>query len=238
MILHGAAPCSVAVKRAMIEWLGPIVYEYYAATEGFGAFVTPEVWLDHPGTVGKPPEDTVSIRGESGELLPAGEVGRVFLKSPGDDRFTYFKDDGKTRGAYDDAGEAFTLGDMGYLDEDGYLFLADRSADVIISGGVNVYPAEVDAVLLEHPAVGDAATIGIPDEEWGESVHSVVELREGYAPSEALAVEIRDFCRDHLAHFKCPRSVEFTETLPRHDTGKIYRRLLRDRYWAGRERRI
>jgi long-chain acyl-CoA synthetase len=127
---------------------------------------------------------------------------------------------------------------MGYLDEEGYLYLADRSADVIITGGVNVYPAEVDAVLLEHPAVGDAATIGVPDDEWGESVCSVVELRAGHAPSPELGDELIAFCRARLAHFKCPRTVEFSDALPRFDTGKIQRRVLRDRHWAGRERRI
>jgi long-chain acyl-CoA synthetase len=238
MILHGAAPCPVAVKRALIEWLGPIVYEYYAATEGFGAFVTPEVWLEHPGTVGKPEPGAVRVVGDDGEPLPPGEIGRLYLHAPGDDRFTYFKDDEKTQRAYDDSGEYFTLGDMGYLDEEGYLYLADRSADVIITGGVNVYPAEVDAVLLEHPAVGDAATIGVPDDEWGESVCSVVELRAGHAPSPELGDELIAFCRARLAHFKCPRTVEFSDALPRFDTGKIQRRVLRDRHWAGRERRI
>jgi long-chain acyl-CoA synthetase len=238
MILHGAAPCPVAVKQRLMEWLGPIVYEYYAATEGFGAFVAPEEWLAHPGTVGRPEPGAVRVLDEDGRPLPPGEVGRLYLHAPGDDRFTYYKDADKTGRAYDASGEYFTLGDMGYLDEDGFLYLCDRSADVIISGGVNVYPAEVDAVLLEHPAVADAATIGVPDEEWGESVRSVVELRPGHEPTPALADELVAFCRGRLAHFKCPRAVEFSEALPRHDTGKIYRRLLRDRYWQGRERRI
>ena len=238
MILHGAAPCPVAVKRSLLEWLGPIVYEYYAATEGFGAFVTPEVWLEHPGTVGKPDPDAVRVLGDHGEPLPSGEIGRLFLQAPGNDRFTYYKDDAKTKRAYDDSGGYFTLGDLGYLDTEGYLYLADRSGDVIISGGVNVYPAEVDAVLLEHPAVADAATIGVPDEEWGESVRSVVERRAGAPGDAALAAELVAFCRGRLAHFKCPRAVDFTDALPRHDTGKIYRRLLRERYWKDHGRRI
>ena len=238
MILHGAAPCPVAVKRSLLEWLGPIVYEYYAATEGFGAFVTPEVWLEHPGTVGRPEPDAVRVVGEDGEPLAAGEIGRLYLQAPRDDRFSYYKDDAKTKRAYDRSGGYFTLGDLGYLDAEGYLYLADRSADVIISGGVNVYPAEVDAVLLSHPAVADAATIGVPDEEWGESVRSVVQLRAGHCAGSALADELVAWCRARLAHFKCPRAVDFSDALPRHDTGKIYRRLVRERYWRDHDRRI
>ncbi len=238
MILHGAAPCPVAVKRRLIDWLGPIVYEYYAATEGWGAFVTSETWLERPGTVGLPEPGAIRILDDEGRELPAGEIGRIYLRAPEGDRFAYYKDEAKTRKAFDAEGTHFTLGDMGYLDEEGYLFLADRSADVIITGGVNVYPAEVDAALLEHPAVADAATIGIPDDEWGESVRSVVETRPGATPGPELARELIDFCRERLARFKCPRDVEFTDALPRHDTGKIYRRLLRDRYWEGRDRNI
>lgn len=142
--------------------------------------------------------------------------------------FRYFKDDGKTSAAY--RGEYFTLGDMGFMDEDGYLFLTDRSANLIISGGVNIYPAEVDAVLLEHPCVRDAATIGVPNEEWGEEVKAVVELAAGVAPSAELAAELIELCRERLAHYKCPRSVDFLDALPRHDNGKLYKRLLRERY--------
>jgi len=238
MILHGAAPCPVAIKGALMEWLGPIVYEYYAATEGWGSFVTPEVWLERPGTVGKPEDGQVRIAGESGDALPPGEVGKIYLRTPTHDRFKYHGDKAKTRGAYDSSGEYFTLGDVGYLDEQGYLYLTDRSADLIISGGVNIYPAEVDAVLLSHPAVADCATIGIPSEDWGEEVRAVVELRAGQVGTDALSGELTAFCRERLAHYKCPRGIDFTHTLPREDSGKIFRRRVREKYWSDRERKI
>jgi len=227
-VIHGAAPCPVDVKSRLIEWLGPVVYEYYAATEGAGTFVGPEEWLTKPGTVGKPADpDHVHILDEAGNRLPANEVGTVYLKAPAA-RFRYYKDDEKTAKSYRDT--HFTLGDHGYLDDDGYLFLTGRSAELIISGGVNIYPAEVDAVLLTHPAVGDAGTIGIPNRDWGEEVKSVVELRDGVSPSPELAAELMEWCRDRLAHYKCPRSVDFVDELPRHDNGKLYRRKLRELY--------
>jgi long-chain acyl-CoA synthetase len=238
MVLHGAAPCPVSVKRELIAWLGPVVYEYYAATEGWGAFVTPEEWLARPGTVGRPEPGAVRVLDEGGRELPPASVGLLYLRASEGDRFRYFKDDAKTLRAYDAAGTHFTLGDMGHLDAEGWLFLSDRSADVIITGGVNVYPAEVDAVLLQHPAVADAATVGVPDDEWGEAVRAVVELRAGHEPTPALAEALRAFCRERLAHFKCPRAVDFADALPRHETGKLQRRLVRERYWQGRERRI
>ncbi|MET0904148.1 MAG: AMP-binding protein [Acidimicrobiales bacterium] len=228
-VLHGAAPCPVPVKARIIEWLGPIVIEYYAATEGVGSFVDSETWLAHPGTVGRPfTEGQVIIGDEEGTSLPNGEIGLVYLRAPEATRFDYFKDAEKTAAAF--RGEYFTLGDVGYLDDEGYLYLTDRSANLIISGGVNIYPAEVDAVLLEHPAVGDAAVIGVPDDEWGEAVLAVIELRAGVQPAPALADELLEHCRDRLAHFKCPRQVEFVDTLPREDNGKIYKRRLRDAY--------
>jgi long-chain acyl-CoA synthetase len=235
-ILHGAAPCPVAVKQAMMDWLGPIVHEYYAATEGLGTHVTPDEWLERPGTVGKPEEQKVEVRDDNGRPAPSGEVGTVYIKSEEDLRFEYYKDSEKTAEAF--SGNYFTLGDMGYMDEDGYLYLADRTADLIISGGVNIYPAEVDAVLLGHPAVADVATIGIPNPEWGEEVRSVVELKPGYGPEDALAGELIEHCRNNLAHFKCPKAIDFTDKLPRHDTGKIYRRLVREPYWKDRRVKI
>jgi long-chain acyl-CoA synthetase len=230
-VLHGAAPCPVPVKRRIIEWFGPIVWEYYAATEGVGSFVDSATWLEHPGTVGRPylPEQVI-IGDEEGNPLPTGEIGLVYLKAPGPARFTYFKDEGKTSSIF--RGDYFTLGDVGYLDDDGFLHLTDRTANLIISGGVNIYPAEVDAVLLEHPSVGDAAVIGVPDEEWGEAVLAVIELKPEVEPSDALAGELLDYCREKLAHYKCPREVEFVATLPREDNGKIYKRRLRETYRA------
>jgi long-chain acyl-CoA synthetase len=231
-VLHGAAPCPVSVKHALIDWLGPIVWEYYAATEGTGSYVDSATWLQRPGTVGKPnPEGQVMIGDEDGVSLPAGEVGLVYLKAPDVGRFEYFKDQDKTTGAYRGT-DYFTLGDVGYLDEDGYLFLTDRSANLIISGGVNIYPAEIDAVLIEHRAVGDVATIGVPNDEWGDEVKAIVELQRGYEPSDELADELIAFCAERLAKFKCPRTVDFVDELPRQDNGKIYKRLLRDRYRA------
>ena len=229
-IAHGAAPCPVHVKKAMIDWVGPIVWEYYAATEGSGTSVESDEWLTKPGTVGKVPEGQVQIRDDDGNVVETGDVGTVYLKAPDEpeSRFEYYKDDEKTSKAY--SGNYFTLGDMGYVDEDGYLFLTDRSADLIISGGVNIYPAEVDAVMLTHPAVGDSCTIGIPNEEWGEEVKTVIELKPGVEGSAELAAELIAHARSKLAHFKCPKTVDFTDELPRHETGKLYRRLVREEY--------
>ena len=227
-VLHGAAPCPVEDKRRMIEWLGPVVYEYYAATEGGGTFVDSDEWMAKPGTVGKPVEaDLIRIYDDRDQPVPAGEIGTVFIRATASP-FRYFKDDAKTQSAY--RGEYFTLGDHGYLDDDGYLFLTGRIAELIISGGVNIYPAEVDAALLTHPAVGDVGTIGVPDRDWGERVIAVVEPKEGVTGTPELAAELIAWCRDRLAHFKCPRQVEFVAELPRHDNGKLYRRKLRDMF--------
>jgi long-chain acyl-CoA synthetase len=235
-VLHGAAPCPPAVKRAVIDWLGPIVVEYYAATEGFGSVITSKDWLARPGTVGRPLQGQVQVRGSDGAELPAGEVGTLYLRATDVARFEYFKDPEKTRKTFD--GDYFTLGDMGCLDADGYLYLSDRTSDVIISGGVNIYPAEVEAVLLTHPAVADVATVGVPNSEWGEEVKSVAELRSGFEATADLAEELVAYCRQRLAAFKCPKSVDFVEKLPRFDTGKILRRVVRERYWKDRERKI
>ena len=176
----------------------------------------------------------VEIRDEEMKTLAPGQVGQIYLRAPEVGRFVYHKDSEKTSRAYDTEGAYFTLGDMGYVDPDGHLFLCDRSADVIISGGVNIYPAEVDAVLLTHPCVGDVAVVGVPNEEWGEEVRAVVELRAGIEPSEVLASELVEYSRERLAHYKSPRRVDFVDALPRHDTGKIYRRSVRERYWTDR----
>ncbi len=228
-VLHGAAPCPVPVKQALMDWWGPIVWEYYAATEGVGCFASPQTWLERPGTVGRPvPADQVFVGDEAGGPLPADEIGLVYIKAPATGRFSYFGDEDKTSSSY--RGDHFTLGDVGRMDADGYLYLTDRSADLIISGGVNIYPAEVDAVLLTHPAVGDVATIGVPDEEWGEMVLAVVELRRDVSPSPRLGQELIAHCRARLSHYKCPRAVEFTDALPRQDNGKLLKRQVRERY--------
>jgi len=228
-ILHGAAPCPVPLKQAMMDWLGPVVHEYYAATEGTGTYADPITWLRKPGTVGlSTPADHVKILDESGRELAAGEVGQVYLKAPEAGRFQYYKDQRKTDKAYRD--QYFTLGDLGYLDDEGYLFLTDRSANLIISGGVNIYPAEVEAVLLTHPAIADVGVIGVPNSEWGEEVKAVATLQRGWEKTPQLTTELIEYCRGRLAHFKCPRSVDFVDDLPRHDNGKLYKHKLRESY--------
>jgi long-chain acyl-CoA synthetase len=230
-VIHGAAPCPAEVKRQIIEWLGPIVHEYYGATEGFGTLVDSATWLKKPGTVGKPTRpDHIRVLDDAGAVLPPNQTGKVYMQAPDSGRFSYYKDASKTSDAYRD--NYFTLGDIGHMDEDGYLFLTDRSAHLIISGGVNIYPAEIEAVLLTHPAVGDAGVIGVASAEWGEEVKAVVELRDGVGASPELARDLIEYCRQKLAHFKCPRSVDFTDALPREDNGKLYKRALRERYRA------
>ncbi len=229
VVVHGAAPCPVSVKQKMIDWWGPILWEYYAATEGGATLVDSKTWLEHPGTVGRPvAEDGVIIRDDDGNPCPPGVPGTVWIKTVRGAEFEYFRDPEKT--AKTVVATHFTLGDVGYLDEDRWLYLTDRSANLIISGGVNIYPAEVDAVLLEHPAVGDVAVIGVPNDDMGEEVKAVVELRDGVSPSPELAAELIAFTRDRIAHFKCPRTVDFVDRLPREDNGKIYKRRLREEY--------
>lgn len=236
-VLHGAAPCSVAVKQAMIDWLGPVLFEYYAGTEGGGTVISSQEWLARPGSIGRPaPGCRVEVRDDAGRPVPPGQSGRIFVYTAPEKRFVYFKDEGKTAAAWD--GDWFTMGDIGFVDEDGYFFLSGRSAETIISGGVNIYPAEIDAVLHQHPAVEDVATVGAPNAEWGEEVVAVVQPAAGHPPSDALAEEIRAFCRGRIADFKVPRRIDFVTALPRLETGKIQRRLVRDRYWQGQSRKI
>jgi long-chain acyl-CoA synthetase len=228
-VVHGAAPCPAPLKQAMMDWLGPIVHEYYAATEGSGTYVDPHTWLRKPGTVGRAtPDDHIKIFDDSGNALATGQVGQVYLKAPELGRFRYYKDQRKTEQAYRE--HYYTLGDLGYLDDEGYLFLTDRSAHLIISGGVNIYPAEVEAVLLTHPAIADVGVIGVPNLEWGEEVKAVVTLQRGWSESTQLTTELTSYCRDRLAHYKCPRSFDFVTELPRHDNGKLYKQKLRDSY--------
>lgn len=236
-VVHGAAPCPIDVKRRAIAWLGPTLYEYYAATEGGSAAIASDEWLAKPGSVGRAIEGaTIEILDETDAPLPMGEVGTVYFHVSEEHRFEYFKAPEKTAAAY--RGEHYTLGDVGYVDGDGYLFLTGRNAETIISGGVNIYPSEVDDVLLLHGSVADAATVGVPNEEWGEEVKAVVELADGFAPSAGLAADLITHCRAHLAHFKCPRSVDFSPRLPRLPTGKIQRARVRTPYWEGRDKLV
>ena len=237
-MIHAAAPCPVDIKRRMIEWWGPVIDEYYAASEGGGTVVFPDEWLKKPGTVGKAwPTSEVVVLDDDGNALPAGEIGTVYMAMATAD-FEYYKDKEKTEKSR--RGRFFTVGDVGYLDGDGYLFLCDRKADMIISGGVNIYPAEIEGVLLTHPKVGDAAVFGIPHEDWGEEVKAVVEPAPGATPGPGpeLAQQIIDFCADKLARFKTPRTIDFVAEMPRDPNGKLYKRKLRDPYWEGRERAI
>lgn len=237
-IIHGAAPCAPEVKLAMIEWFGPVLTEYYAGSEGGAGFTIDSAeWLKKPGSVGKRPELLkVRIIGEDGRDLPNGQPGTIYHQLPPGGAFTYFKDDAKTaKGRVDDY---FTMGDVGFFDEDDYLFLTGRDAETIISGGVNIYPQEIDNELIKHPAVADAATVGVPHPEWGEQVRAVVELRPGHPPSDALREEILGHARAALPAFKVPRTLDFAVDLPRSEAGKIQRGKVRAPYWAGRERQI
>jgi long-chain acyl-CoA synthetase len=240
VVLHGAAPISPAVKRRMIEWWGPVLVEYWGGTEsGVITCVGSEEWLAHPESVGRAlPGYEVFAVDDDGKRLPPGQNGMLYAHHARIEKmFEYHADAEKTRASYLAPG-VFTLGDIGNVDSDGYVRLADRSAHTIISGGVNIYPAEIEGVLQEHPAVGDVAVFGIPDDEWGEQVKAAIELAPGHAPSPALADALLAFARERLAGYKVPRSVDFEDALPRHPSGKLYVRRLRDRYWQGRERKI
>ncbi|MBP7814774.1 MAG: AMP-binding protein [Phenylobacterium sp.] len=237
-ITHGAAPCPPEVKRAMIEWLGPVLFEYYAGSEGgVGFTVTSDDWMKRPGTVGRRPhKDAARILDENGEECPVGVPGAIYLSLKDQGGFTYYKDDAKTESNRRDG--YFTMGDVGYFDEDDWLFLTGRSAETIIAGGVNIYPQEIDNELIKHPAVEDSCTVGIPHDEWGEEVRAVIQLKAGYEPSEALKREILDYAAQAVAKFKIPRSVDFVTELPRSEAGKIQRNKVRAPYWEGRARAI
>lgn len=229
-ILHGAAPCPIHIKQAMLDWLGPIIFEYYSSTEGGGVFIGPEDWLAKPGSVGKPVAGVgIKLLDADGQPAKPNVPSTIYIQAPETGRFVYYKDEAKTNSAYQ--GDHFTLGDLGYLDDDGFLFLTGRSAELIISGGVNIYPAEIDAVVIQHPAVADAAVIGAPNEEWGEEIKAVVELKPGTDPSPKLAEDIRTFAAERLPGYQKPRSVDFVETLPRSPAGKVLRQQVRSRYW-------
>jgi acyl-CoA synthetase (AMP-forming)/AMP-acid ligase II len=228
LVVTAAAPISVEVKEQMIAWLGPILTEFYAGTEGNGfCVIDSATWLSHKGSVGQPIVGEAHICSDDGDELPAGEIGTVWFS--GTRRFSYHNDPKKTAGAYNEKGWS-TLGDMGYLDSEGYLYLADRRTDLILSGGVNIYPREIEDALALHPAVADIVVLGVPDEEMGQRVHAVVQLAVPGAGTPELASELIDFCRSRIAHYKAPRSVSFTGELPRTPSGKMLRRLLMDRY--------
>ena len=232
-VVHAAAPCPVQVKEEMIGWWGPIIHEYYGATEGLGftACDTAE-WLAHRGTVGKVLLGDLHVLDAEGNATPKGQPGELWFRTA--TPFVYFNDPVRTQASRSADGTMTTVGDVGYVDDDGYVYLTDRSTFMIISGGVNIYPQECENLLVTHPKVGDAAVFGVPNDDLGEEVKAVVEPLAGVQPGPALEQELIAFCRAHLAHLKCPRSIDFTERLPRLPTGKLYKRVLKDRYWQGR----
>ena len=235
--VHAAAPCPAQVKRDMIEWWGPIIHEYYGATEGLGfAACDAGEWLQHPGTVGRVLLGELHILDDDMNACPVGTPGAVWFKTA--TPFEYYKDPDKTREARSEDGSMSTVGDVGYVDDDGFLYLTDRKTYMIISGGVNIYPQECENLLITHPKVADAAVFGIPNEDLGEEVKAVVEPMPGSEPGPALENELIAFCREHLSHQKCPRTIDFESELPRLPTGKLYKRLLRDPYWNDKDNRI
>ncbi len=227
--IHAAAPCPIPIKEQMIAWWGPCIFEYYAGTEANGfVHCTSAEWLAHKGTVGKPLNCQVHICDDEGNEMPTGESGTVYFGGGG--VFEYYNDPQKTAGSRHAQGWS-TLGDVGYLDADGFLYLTDRKHFMIISGGVNIYPQEAENVLINHPEVVDVAVFGVPNEDFGEEVKAVVQPRDMASVSPELALELLDYCRERLSHIKCPRTLDFRAELPRHPTGKLYKRLLRDEYW-------
>jgi long-chain acyl-CoA synthetase len=235
--IHAAAPCPVQVKEQMIEWWGPIIHEYYGATEGLGFAACDSVeWLAHKGTVGRVLLGELHILDDDMKPVPVGTVGTLWFKTAAP--FEYFNDPAKTAEARSADGSMSTVGDVGYVDEDGYLYLTDRATFMIISGGVNIYPQECENLLITHPQVADAAVFGVPNDDLGEEVKAVVQLMPGLTPGPAMAEELIAFCGQHLSRQKVPRSIDFEAELPRLPTGKLYKRLVRDRYWGDKKSRI
>ena len=237
--IHAAAPCPPKVKEQMFDWWGPIIYEYYAGTEVNGfTHAGPDEWLQHPGTVGKSLLGIIHICGDDGTELPVGETGVVYFEMP-TPPFEYLKDAEKTQQSrHPEHSNWTTLGDVGHVDADGYLYLTDRATYMIISGGVNIYPQEIENALILHPKVLDVAVIGAPDEEMGEEVRAIVQPAQGAVPGPELEAELIAYAREHIAHYKCPKAVDFRDELPRLPTGKLYKRFLRDEYWGRRGSRI
>jgi len=231
--IHAAAPCPVAVKQQMIDWWGPIIHEYYGATEGLGfAACDAQEWLAHKGTVGKIILGEVHILDEAGQPLPPEVPGEIWFETATE--FSYFNNEDKTREAMSADGRMSTVGDVGYL-RDGYLFLTDRSTFMIISGGVNIYPQETEDLLITHPLVMDAAVFGVPNEDLGEEVKAVIQLVDGVPANTETTQKLLAFCAEHLARHKCPRSIDYEAELPRLPTGKLYKRVLKDRYWSAHQ---
>jgi fatty-acyl-CoA synthase len=239
MAIHAAAPCPRAVKEQMLEWWGPILHEYYGGTEPSGlTYCDPYEWQAHPGTVGRAVTGIIHVCDETGNELPTGTVGSIFFEQK-QTAFTYHGPPELSASSRHQAHDTWTtLGDVGWVDEEGYLYLSDRASFMIISGGVNIYPQETEDCLVVHPDVEDAAVIGVPNADLGEEVKAIVQLRPGIEPSGATAGELIEWCKARIAHFKCPRSVDFVEALPRLPTGKLYKRQLKDQYWGERESRI
>ncbi|MEH6570870.1 MAG: AMP-binding protein, partial [Halioglobus sp.] len=234
--IHAAAPCPIPTKKSMIEWWGPVIHEYYAGSEGNGfCAINSEQWLAHEGSVGSALMGTLHICDDEGNEVPAGTQGTIFFEGGG--KFVYHNDEEKTKESTNTKGWS-TLGDIGYVDEDNYLYLTDRKAFMIISGGVNIYPQEAENILITHPKVADVAVFGAPNEEFGEEVKAVVQPIDWADVGPEFEQELIEFCLKDLAKIKCPRSVDFDKELPRHPTGKLYKRLVRDRYWGKKDSKI
>jgi long-chain acyl-CoA synthetase len=237
VVIHAAAPCAVQVKEQMIAWWGPIIHEYYGATEGLGfAACDSEQWLAHRGTVGKVLLGELHVLDENKQPCPKGTSGTLWFKTA--TPFEYFNDPPKTKEARSQDGSMSTVGDVGYVDDDGFLYLTDRATFMIVCGGVNIYPQECENLLITHPKIADAAVFGVPNEDLGEEVKAVVQVMPGIEANSDLVNELINFCKAHLSHQKCPRSIDFEAEFPRLPTGKLYKRVLRDRYWGDRKTRI